>query len=123
MADDDFETRFADWFRATAADAGYDFTQRGTAATFARYADVDHGQISRILRGEAIPKASTMVKLAAVLGVTVEEMARRAAGEESERTERAVSREEALLALGLRDPKDRALVLGLVDRLNELRAE
>lgn len=120
MADD--RTPFVDWFKETAAEAGYDFAQRGTAATMATDAGVDHGQISRILNGKATPKAGTMVKLAAVLGVRVEDMARRAAGDEAEEAEAPISRGQALAAL-VRHPDDRQLVAELADRLNELRGE
>lgn len=108
---------FAKWLHEAAANAGYDFDQRGTAATFARDTGIDHAQISRFLSGSAKPKAPAMVKIARALDVKVEDIARRIAGDEDAQPAGDITRGQAFAALGVSDPEDQALILHLIDRL------
>ncbi|WP_037568811.1 helix-turn-helix domain-containing protein [Phaeacidiphilus oryzae] len=114
-------TDFATWLRETAAAAGRDPERRGATAELARISGVDAGQLSRFYNGQAAPSYKSMLKLAPYLGVTADEMARRAGGGEdglpAGGTASEITPGQALLALGITRPEDQAVVLAVVERL------
>lgn len=60
---------FADWLRERAEKAGYDFAKRGTISRLAEDSGNDPAQMSRFLRGQAIPAIDGQAGLARALGI------------------------------------------------------
>lgn len=69
---------FADWLKARAEQEDYNFAVRGTAATFATDSGVDPAQMSRFLRGQAVPSVEGQRGIAKALGVKLPEVMVRA---------------------------------------------
>lgn len=69
---------FADWLKERAEQEDYDFSLRGTAATFAAASGVDPGQMSRFLRGQAVPSIEGQRGIARALGIKLPEVMVRA---------------------------------------------
>jgi transcriptional regulator with XRE-family HTH domain len=67
MSDD--HQAFADWLKERAARAGYDLEKRGVVSELARDSGNDPGQMSRFLRGQAIPAIEGQRGLAKALGI------------------------------------------------------
>ncbi len=65
---------FADWLRERALGAGYDTFQRGVISQLARDSGNDPAQMSRFLRGQAIPAIDGQRGLARALGITLPEV-------------------------------------------------
>ncbi|MFC1418560.1 hypothetical protein [Streptacidiphilus cavernicola] len=69
---------FARWLRQRAAFMGFDTTKRGMISRLAEAAGVDTGQMSRFLRGQALPAIEGQRGLAKALGVKLPEVMIRA---------------------------------------------
>lgn len=72
MSDD--HQAFADWLKRRAEQVGYDFTKRGTISELARASGNDTAQMSRFLRGQAIPAIDGQAGLARALGIKLPEV-------------------------------------------------
>lgn len=68
------QASFAAWLRETAQAAGFDLDSRGGAARLASAAGIDPGQLSRALRGLAVPSIEGQRGLAKAIGVPMLEM-------------------------------------------------
>lgn len=67
MSDD--HQAFADWLKQRAGQAGYDLAKRGVISELARDSGNDPAQMSRFLRGQAIPAIEGQRGLAKALGI------------------------------------------------------
>jgi transcriptional regulator with XRE-family HTH domain len=72
MSDD--HQAFADWLKQRAVEADYDFSRRGTISTFALDSGNDPAQMSRFLRGQAVPAIEGQRGIARALGVKLPEV-------------------------------------------------
>lgn len=83
---------FATWLRERAAAVGFDTTQRGMISRLAEAAGVDTGQMSRFLRGQAIPAIEGQRGIAKALRVKLPEVMIRAGSAEPDDFEDAAPR-------------------------------
>lgn len=65
---------FADWLRQRAEQAGYDLDKRGVISQLARDSGNDPAQMSRFLRGQAIPAVEGQAGLARAFGIKLPEV-------------------------------------------------
>lgn len=107
---------FALWLRERAAAVGFDTTQRGMISRLAEASGVDTGQMSRFLRGQAIPAIEGQRGIAKALDVKLPEVMIRAGSAEPEDFEDAAPRppsyelERAAEILGVPPGKRRTYV-------------
>lgn len=73
---------FATWLQQRATEVGYDFAQRGTISRLAEASGNDPAQMSRFLRGQAIPAIEGQRGLARALHVKLPEVMIRAGSAE-----------------------------------------
>ena len=73
---------FAAWLRERAASVGFDTTKRGMISRLAEASGVDTGQMSRFLRGQALPAIDGQRGIAKALKVKLPEVMIRAGSAE-----------------------------------------
>lgn len=121
---------FADWLKARAAAAGYDLDKRGTISRLAEESGVDPAQMSRFLRGQAIPAIEGQRGIAKALDIFLPEVMINAGvavpGDfDDDEPRRPLTLQEAVNRMGL-DAAERELLVRsaapIVELIEQLRS-
>jgi transcriptional regulator with XRE-family HTH domain len=123
----DLNAPFIDWLRWALTRHGYDLDERGIRRKIADDSGIPAATVSRLLRDTGQPDVATCYALGQTLGIRVLPILVRAGHlppgvleTEPQRTERPTpptTEEQALTALGLTDPDDRAAVRAMINAL------
>lgn len=120
---------FALWLRERAALVGYDTTKRGMISRLAEASGNDPAQMSRFLRGQAIPAIEGQRGLAKVLKVKLPEVMIRAGSAQPEdfsdagKRARPITPDEVAVEWGITDADGRGLLQAVYNRLARPPAE
>jgi len=89
-------------------------TRHWSERQFARIAGVSHGTVNRVVNGAGLPRGDSQVLMAAALGVTVDEMWRRARGGLETDAEGDYLTDEILRMIGLLETDERQYVFEIL---------